>query len=52
MYKCQEDEAPLDLSTLTVRWERVGAILEGEITCNQRFKLTGKGAQRNKPKLK
>ena len=42
-YICQEENAPLDLNTLTVDWRRDDdATLQGNFTCNDGLTLQGK----------
>ena len=39
--QCQEEEAPLDHTTLQVHWQRQGVTLLGHISCKQGYRLSG-----------
>ena len=40
-YKCQENEAPLHLTTLSVEWARTQTTLSGVMTCKDGYRPTG-----------
>ena len=41
---CLEEDAPLDLSTMTVTWDRQTMLLMGAITCKDGYSFVGKFA--------